>query len=261
MGKAERPLTNRFAERKTGIIVAAARIVHNFPHDWGHRTNRQMRTVSLFELALVVCAVAFAWAGSPANGTSFAAAQAAGNSLPHDRHDGLSVSVDSYPDAARAKAKFGKANPIPVGILPVEVFLSNETNQPIHIDLSTIQLEVHPPDSRRQDIDSLTVAAVADAVAHPDGPRAPQERRFPIGIPMPGKDKKAERVADLLRPLSLDADIVPPMGSIHGFLFFDLSHDMSLAETASLYLPDAKIVPSNKPLMFFEVALGKPSEQ
>jgi hypothetical protein len=214
-----------------------------------------MRAVSLLGLAVLIGASAWAAASQ----TAPASAQS-GNSLPHDRHDGLNVSVDSYADMVRAKQKFGKANPIPVGILPVEVYLSNETNQPIHINLGTIQLEVHPPGSNRQDIDSLAPEAVADAIAHPDGPRAPQARRFPIGIPMPGKDKKAEQLTGILRPLSLDADIVPPMGSIRGFLFFDLNHEMSLAKTASLYVPDAMIVPSNKALMFFEVSLGKPSE-
>ena len=68
-------------------------------------------------------------------------------------------------------------------------------------------------------------------------------------------------MADTLRPLALDADIVPPMGMIQGFLFFDLSHEMSLADNASLYVPDVKLVPSNKPLIFFEVALGAKQER
>jgi hypothetical protein len=64
---------------------------------------------------------------------------------------------------------------------------------------------------------------------------------------------------EVLRPLSLDADVVPPMGVIHGFLFFDLDRDLSLASDASLYVPDVSMVPSQKALMFFEVALGKSS--
>jgi hypothetical protein len=62
---------------------------------------------------------------------------------------------------------------------------------------------------------------------------------------------------DILKPLLLDVDVVPPMGVIHGFLFFDLNHDLSIADTASLYVPDVTNVPSNKQLMFFEVPLGK----
>ena len=139
----------------------------------------------------------------------------------------------------------------------MEVFLRNELDQPIRIDLSTIQLEVHPPEGQRQDVDSLSAVEVAQAIVHPEGSQTPSTRRFPpIGIPSSGNDKKVESMADILRPLTLDADMVPPMGMIHGFVFFNLSHQMSLAEHASLYVPDAMLVPSNKALMFFEVSLA-----
>ena len=62
--------------------------------------------------------------------------------LPHDHHDGLTVLADPYTDKARGKEKFGKANPLDAGILPVEIFLRNETDEPIHVDINTIQLEV-----------------------------------------------------------------------------------------------------------------------
>lgn len=172
-----------------------------------------------------------------------------------DRHDGLSISVDPFNDAARAKEKFGKSNPLAVGILPIEVSMRNDTDHPIHVDLSTIQLEVHFSDDRHQEIDWLPAQQVANQVAHPKGPSAPQSRRFPIGIPS-GSDSKVDKLAEILKPLSLDADIVPPKGTIHGFLFFDLNHDMSLVATASLYVPDVATVPAGKPMMFFEVPLG-----
>ncbi|MGH9560710.1 MAG: hypothetical protein ACRD3S_04580 [Terracidiphilus sp.] len=203
----------------------------------------------------MACAGAHAWPGQQ-GGSAYTPAASADVSLSHDRHDGLGISADPYTDVERAKKKFGKASPIPAGILPLEVFVRNETDQPIRIDLSTIQLEVRPPDSKRQDIDSLSAVEVAEAIVHPEGPPAPTTRRFPpIGIPSSGKDKKVENMADILRPLSLDADVVPPMSMIHGFLFFNMNHEISLAETASLYVPDVMLVPSNKPLMFFEIAL------
>src|SRR5277367_2738798 len=70
-------------------------------------------------------------------------AAGADDAAPHDRHNGVTVSAKPCTDPATAKDKFGKANPLPVGILPVEVFLHNETNQPVRIDLSTVQLSVH----------------------------------------------------------------------------------------------------------------------
>jgi hypothetical protein len=216
------------------------------------------RTISIPAAVLLACgACAFAQGNSSASHAASPAARA-DDSLPHDTHEGLSVSADAYTDVARAKEKFGKASPIPVGILPVEVFLRNETNQPMRVDLSAIQLTVQPPGGRRQDIDSVPVQEVASTVAHPKGPSAPQSRRFPIGIGSV-TDSKTDKMLEVLRPLSLDADAVPPMGVIHGFLFFDLDRDLSLASEASLYVPDVSMVPSQKALMFFEVALGKSS--
>jgi len=178
------------------------------------------------------------------------------DSLPKDRHEGLTVSVDCYQDKERARATFGKQNPVAVGILPVEVFLRNETAQPIRIKMETIQLAIHYDDGRHEDIDWLTVREVARAIAHPKGPSSPKQPRFPIGV-QTGADKKADQIFDDLKPMALDVDVLPPLGTIHGFLFFDLDHDMSLAARSSLYVPDVARIPSNKPLMFFEVSLGE----
>ena len=178
-------------------------------------------------------------------------------SMPHDEHDGLSISVDPYADAARAKEKFGKANPVDIGVLPLEVIVRNDTDHPIRLNLATIQLEVRLRNGGRQDIDWLTAEEVASAIAHPGGAPTPSVRRVPaIGVPLPAKDKKTEKLAEILRPLTLDSDVVAPKGMIHGFLYFNLNRDMSLAPTASLYVPDASIVPTNKLLMFFEVPLS-----
>ncbi len=68
---------------------------------------------------------------------------------------------------------------------------------------------------------------------------------------------RAERRQVELRPMSLDAEIIPPRGAIHGFLFFDVSHDMSLAEKATLYVPNVTVVATKKVLIFYEVAVGR----
>jgi hypothetical protein len=213
------------------------------------------RTISLLAAAFLVCAGAFAQENSPP-GKADAPAGRPAASLPKDTHEGLTVSANSYADPALAKDKFGKANPLPLGILPVEVFLRNETMQAMRVNMSTIQLSVRFPSGRHQDVDWLSPGDVASVVAHPNGPPAPQSRRFPVGIGSIG-DKKADKLMETLGPLALDADVVPPMATIHGFLFFDLNGDISLAEGASLYVPDVTEIPSSKALMFFEVPIGK----
>src|SRR5277367_2999857 len=79
----------------------------------------------------------------PATEPAPRAAAGGDESVPHDSHNGVVISAKPCTDPAVAKEKFGKANPLPLGILPVEVFFHNETNQPIRIDLSTVQLSIH----------------------------------------------------------------------------------------------------------------------
>src|SRR5579862_1921525 len=123
-----------------------------------------MRSISIFSAALLVCVATFAQSNAPSGG-------APAPTLPQDKHDGLTLSADAYSNASRAKAKFPKANPYPVGILPVEVFLQNDTDQPLQLDLSTIQLQV-TQNGRQEAVDWLTLREVADAISHPKGPSA-----------------------------------------------------------------------------------------
>ena len=249
-----RPAPNPFRALASRIIVAAAQNAHNFPR--ARRIARQIivRILSILLAISLLSARPFARM-DPASQQSSTQTTHTARPLPQDSHEGMTLSADPYTDSARAKEKFGKGNPLPEGILPVDVFLRNDTNQPIRIDLSTVQLAVHFASGKSQEIDWLAVYEVARAIVHPNGSPAPKVPRFPLGVPSQA-DSKVDKVADVLRPLTLDADIVPPMGAIHGFLFFDIGHDFSLARRCSLYLPDAVTVPSNKPLVFFEVPLG-----
>jgi len=215
---------------------------------------RNVRTLSAIA-SLVCCELLMAHPIFAQSGTAAGQSTYPLDSLPHDQHEGMRVSVDSYSDVRRAKEKLGKADPVPVGMLPVDVFLTNSTTQPIRIDMESIQLSVHFPNGQRQDIDWLPVSEVARVIAHPNGPSNPHAPRFPVGV-QTGADTKTDKVLEVLRPFALDVSIIPPLSTIHGLLFFDLSHDLSLAQHASLYVPNLTSVPEKKPLMFFEVALG-----
>ncbi|HXN98791.1 MAG TPA: hypothetical protein VN881_06925 [Candidatus Acidoferrales bacterium] len=239
--------------------MAASGNMHNFPLkpriEIADRGNLEMlRTSALAVGLLLMCANVFAQ--SSASKTPPNTSPQPSPSLAHDTHEGMTVLADAYDEPARAKDKFGKADPIGAGILPVEVFLRNESDHPIRVDLNTIRLEVHFRNGDHQDIDSMRPSDAAYLIAHPQGPSGPKNPRIP-SLSLPGGDKKSAKIEDILRPLALDADVVPPMATIHGFLYFDLSRDMSLAGASVLYVPDAAVIPGNKPLMFFEVPLAK----
>jgi len=101
----------------------------------------------------------------------------------HDRHEGLVIAADPCLDAARSKALFGKKNPYEAGILALDVFIKNETPQPMRINLSTVRLEVPLPDGGSQKLESLQPREVATLVVYPAGaPNPSSGRRLPGGI-------------------------------------------------------------------------------
>ena len=119
--------------------------------------------------------------------------------LQRDTHSGLTVAANPLTDPEQAKSIFGKADPVPLGVLPVEVFLKNDSQQPIRVDIDTIQLTVHTEHSGRQDIDWLSAQEVATLIVHPEGV-APKKPQHIAGIPLPSSDKKVEKLAATLPP-------------------------------------------------------------
>ena len=224
--------------------------------NFGTRSTHS-RVVVLTASFLVLCACTFGQSASSTPDPKPAATTPA--SLPRDQHSGLTISVDPYTEAARTKDKFAKANPHDVGVLPIEVFLRNDSDQPMHVNLDTIQLEVTLRNGVRQEVDWLRPEEVAKLIAHPSGAANPQQKRLPLPINI--GDKKVEKLAAVLRPLSLDADVIPPKAAIHGFLYFDVSHEFTIVKRSSLYVPDVSVAPSNEPLVYFEVPLRNASAE
>jgi hypothetical protein len=219
--------------------------------------STHLRVVVLTASFLALCAYAFGQS-APSTPDPMPAATTPAR-LPRDQHSGLTVSVDPYTEAPRTKDKFGKANPHDVGVLPIEVFLRNDSDQPMRVNLETIQLEVTLRNGVRQEVDWLRPEEVAKLIAHPSGAANPQQKRLPLPINI--GDKKVEKLAAVLRPLSLDADVIPPKATIHGFLYFDVSHEFTIVKRSSLYVPDVSVASSNEPLVYFEVPLRDASAE
>ncbi|MGH9727022.1 MAG: hypothetical protein ACRD4V_00335 [Candidatus Acidiferrales bacterium] len=172
-----------------------------------------------------------------------------------DAHQDFIVAAKNYSDAARSKDNFGKdADPYKAGLLAVDIYFRNDTKYPVHVDLDTIRLNVSDPNGQKFHLQPLSVAQAASAIAHPKGPPTPIARRLPI--PLPSGDSKQQDVMNKLRPFTLQSDIVPPGRTIHGCMFFDVSHRFDLVPYASLYVPGVKSVASDAGMIYFEVALA-----
>ena len=219
--------------------------------------NSRRLAVAVAAVALLCCAFDN-WSVRAQEQSSNAKQSAAATApaLPHDSHDGLTIQVDAYTTAARCKEKFGKADPYGVGVLPVDVTLRNDSTNLIRVDINTIQLTVKLS-SGHQDLDWMAPEEVAALIVHPAGAGAPTRPRI-AGIPIPSGDKKVDKITQILEPLTLNSDTISPQRAVHGFVYFNVNHEMSLADNAKLYVPDVMILPSKKPLIFFEVPLVTP---
>ncbi len=190
-----------------------------------------------------------------------AAQQTDPTTLPaREAHEGLLIAANAYDDAARSKERFGKKSPHSAGILALEVYFKNDTDKAIRMDLDRIRLSIEAPGESRQQLRPIPVEDVVNAIVYPGGlnPTAP---RKPLPSPFPSssgrKDKDVKQVDDMLRPLAMEMNILPPRATIRGLLFFDLGRRFEVLSYAQLYVPDLAFVQDGKPLMFFEVDLSK----
>jgi hypothetical protein len=105
----------------------------------------------------------------------------------------------------------------------------------------------------------LSLEAAITMMANPEPPNPKTTRRpGPLPIPRVGssKSKDWQKVEAIVRPLSLEMDIIPPHATVHGYIFFDLNHRFELLAHSKLYLPDLKLISSGQALMFFELDLA-----
>ena len=177
------------------------------------------------------------------------------SALPaRDAHQGLVVAADPYYEEARAKSRFGNKHPQSYGVLALELFFRNDTDQPLRVSLDRILLVIEPPDARRQRLEPLTVEDVLDRMLTKEspGPRVPRTR-----LPLPRKDssKQWRKLESMLRSLALEMGLLPPRSTIHGFLFFDLDARWDWLTHSRLYVPEVKTF-GGQPLLFFEVDLA-----
>ncbi len=193
--------------------------------------------------------------GSP----RIAHAQTDSASLPaRESHDGLVISADPYHEEARYKDRFGKKNPYDAGIVAIEVFFRNDNDRPIRVGLEGIRLILKPEGHDRQRLLPLTPEDVTDQIVNPAGAKNPTAPRVPLPRPIPrsSRGKDWQKIDNALQAVALSGDLVPPHGTLHGFLYFDVDDHYDWVYSGTLYFPDLKLIPEQKPLFYFEVSLA-----
>jgi hypothetical protein len=208
---------------------------------------------SLLTLALYLSVALFA-AVAPTR------AQTNPASLPaHDSHQSVVVGADPYVTAARYKDKFGKHTPYDAGILALEIFVRNDNDKPIRVNLNTISLLIAEPGQSRQKLSAISPEEVADRVLlkHEKEPK-PQRLPLPLpgGVPRTGRGKEWDEFHAVLSSAALSSDVLPPNATVHGFFYFDIDHHYDWLSSAHFEFPDLAFMLDNKALFFFEVDLA-----
>lgn len=171
-----------------------------------------------------------------------------------DSHQGLLIAADPYLTSERSEQKFGKKNPYSAGLLAIDVYLRNDMEIPLRVNLDTMELQIAIPGHPRQRLESLTVQDVAYRIVLPNG-AAPRGKRGPIPGVSGGKTKEIAKMEDSLRYLMLQSDLVGPHNTTHGFVMFDIARHFEDTERSTLYIPDVSRFGSGEKLFFFEIDL------
>ncbi len=176
-----------------------------------------------------------------------------------DTHDKVTIAADPYQEEARYKERFGKKNPFKAGILAVEVFVRNENDKPIRLNVESVRLMLAVPGAEKQRLRPMAVEDVVDAILNKGGHKA-NKPRAPIPIPgrgpTTGRGKEWEELETILRSVAYENDILPPRSTIKGIFFFDMDGHHEWAEYARLYVPDLAFLHNQQGLLYFEVDLA-----
>jgi hypothetical protein len=182
-----------------------------------------------------------------------------------DAHQDLTIVADPYVRAARYnKDVFGKNSFYAAGIIAIDVYFRNDNDVPIRLNPETIQLIISQPGQDRQRLGLLSPEDVADRtlLTANSNIRAPHRPfPFPGSSSGSGHSKDWVEMTTTLHSVALGTDVLPPHATTHGFLFFDLNHDVDAIRNSHLYIPDLSFMTDNKALFFFEIDLaGTPAK-
>jgi hypothetical protein len=182
----------------------------------------------------------------------------------HDQHENFTVALTLCADETCARQVFGKHNPVHAGILPVNVYFRNDSDQPLVVGLGDIRLDIRPAtdsdddQGRPQELAPLSTSDTAQRILYPTGSAQPQAPGTPqVGFGWPHSQTSVAELAAKLDPLALHAGVISAHSTAHGYLFFDLGGNFALISQSSLDVPSVHSQDGSHYLTYFEVSLAR----
>jgi len=211
-------------------------------------------TAPLALFAMAVAGAAFSQQNpAPAN-----AAKDPAKLRARDAHQDLLVAADAWTHPEDYKTSFVKKSPYDAGVVAIDVYFRNDGAVPIQLNLATVRLTISLPKQADQNMPPLQPPVVANYM-YSKGPVNPERRRLPIGSGGGNISKDEQKSIDELRTLQFSSDLLPPHGTVHGLMYFDIGGHFDWISYCRLYVPDLKIMGTDKMLFFFDVPLLPPA--
>ncbi|HXQ97058.1 MAG TPA: hypothetical protein VN774_01345, partial [Candidatus Limnocylindrales bacterium] len=175
--------------------------------------------------------------------------------VARDTHQGVTVAADPWMQPEDYKTRFGKKTPYDAGVIAIDIYFHNDGTIPLRVNLDTIRLTLAFEGQPEQDLPPLRAENVADYILNQSGAKKSRRLSLPIGGGKP--NKQMNEMTALIRENQLATDLIPPKGTVNGFLYFDLGGEFDYIKSAKIYVPDLKEMETDKTLFFFDVPLAK----
>jgi hypothetical protein len=210
--------------------------------------------LAIFALALLPAAIAMGAANSIQDAPPANAPKDPAKLRAHDLHQDLLVGADPWIEAEDYKPRFPKKSPYDIGVIAIDVYVRNDGASPVQINLNTIRLTVAFPNEPDQNLPPLRPEVVANYMLSKDL-GDPQKRKIQLPTRSTGMSKEMKQTIDQLRDPMFSTDLIPPHGTVHGLFYFDMGGQFGSISYCRLYIPDLKVMGTDKTLFFFDVPL------
>lgn len=168
----------------------------------------------------------------------------------NDDHKDEQVAVAIDPYDMQDKAEIFSVNYRSMGLLPVRLIITNDSDQPI----SLMGMKPTLVTVNRTKLLPLSPDDIFRRISRPE----PSERKLPLPIPQGKKIKGGvkQQVHDEVEAAHFSAEAVEPHSTRAGFLFFDVQDVSTPLAGAQFYLTGVRNDQGNE-LMYFEIPLEK----
>ena len=170
----------------------------------------------------------------------------------HQKQGSITIAADPYETKEKIKTAFDLKELEQMGIVPVHIIISNDSEDPIVISGQDINLL----DSNNRSFEPLPVDEVVRAVVYKEGP--PRTSPGPSRLPFPrgsGRRGDAFEIETDLTNKSLRDLRVAPRANAGAFVFFRLPNNLMRLRGYKVYIPEIRNLKTRQSLLFFEIDL------